>query len=255
MPRLVFIVGGIIVALGAFMALRKGRTPEPRRIDAPVGTGAGSFSLDPVTGGPVSPLETPRAEDPAARAVDQAVLVKGAMTKAAHVLAENVKTVSPYDVREIEAVRGIKFPVSLIVAMRKQIPLYNIVPGDLFMGIMKTENGRFDPQAETFEANVNDYSVGLMQVRTATAEWLGLRGYSAFELRRILKDPIIGTAYGMHYLTWQWERYKDQADPALWASAAYNSGTAWFNFQRGTFGNQDYVDRVKRNRAKYVGKV
>lgn len=74
------------------------------------------------------------------------------------------------------------------------------------------------------EKNVNDFSIGYMQVRIETAKWmLSMYNKSNDELYKMLFEPNLNIYVGSKYLAYQIERYKGNFKLAI---ASYNSGTA-----------------------------
>lgn len=108
-----------------------------------------------------------------------------------------------------------------------------------------------NPNATNYEANVDDYSYGLMQVRWTTAQWLcqslGIRVSGRCPTREDMLKPGVNIRYGAAYFKYQFVRYTGYPDKAI---AAYNAGTANYNIW-GNFTNQDYVDRVMRRIEPY----
>ncbi len=102
----------------------------------------------------------------------------------------------------------------------------------IIAAIISAESGG-DATRTRWEANVEDYSYGLMQIRWTTAKWLGYGGS-----RDGLLKPSDNISYGVKYLKYQYDRYGDLVD----AIAAYNSGTV--RRSGSGYANQSYVDRV-----------
>lgn len=85
----------------------------------------------------------------------------------------------------------------------------------LVAGIIEQESG-FDPTKRRVEDRINDVSIGLMQITTRTARWMGFQG----PLDR-LYIPSVNVNYGVRYLAWLLQKHPYGAD----AVAAYNAGT------------------------------
>lgn len=101
------------------------------------------------------------------------------------------------------------------------------------------------PNTKTWEANVNDWSWGLMQIRTTTAQWRGFKGKP-----EELLDPKINIYWGTEYLAYQLARYAHGEHMIKDAIAAYNAGTAKYT-KKGAYINQDYVDFVLSRIPRY----
>jgi soluble lytic murein transglycosylase-like protein len=94
----------------------------------------------------------------------------------------------------------------------------------------------------TYEANVADYSYGLMQIRWMTAQWLAFTG----DKSRLL-DPEVNIDYGTRYLRYQLTRYSERTADAV---AAYNAGRVILT-GKGKYANAEYVDGVISQIRKY----
>jgi len=94
--------------------------------------------------------------------------------------------------------------------------------------------------------------VGLMQVRPTTADMMYNFGIYRGD-RAYLSDPEININYGAAYLRWQMDRYVSQANRVYWAVAAYNAGTAEYDYTKHRFSNESYVsDVVDRLLQRYA---
>jgi len=108
------------------------------------------------------------------------------------------------------------------------------VPVELVLAHVHVES-RGNPLAKRKEKD-GEWSRGLLQVKEATAKWLGLANTAA------LLTPSVGLAYGVRYLAYQLKRYG--GNPAR-AAAAYNAGSVRYTAGSGEkFVNQKYVDDV-----------
>ncbi len=96
--------------------------------------------------------------------------------------------------------------------------------------------------AVRYEANVEDYSYGLMQIRWTTADWLGYTGS-----REGLLNPDTNIEYGTAYLGNRYAKYPNTID----AIAAYNSGTPVVSWVTGKYANQDYIEKAVRRVPAY----
>lgn len=98
-----------------------------------------------------------------------------------------------------------------------------------------------NPNAKRWEANVKDFSWGLMQVRTDTARFLGFD--DAHSTTEMLLKPDINIYYGVKYLSWQFNRYAPSMYKVI---SAYNCGTVNEAYLKKNwkFTNQGYVDIV-----------
>ena len=73
------------------------------------------------------------------------------------------------------------------------------------------------------EINVNDYSIGLTQMRRDTARWIGkYKNLTDAEIERRLLIPSINMRLGIKYFCWQINRYDGNFKRAV---SAYNAGT------------------------------
>jgi len=110
------------------------------------------------------------------------------------------------------------------------------------------QESKGEPDTKTFEANVLDYSWGLMQIRGATAEWLDFKGD-----KNKLLDPRVNIFLGVKYLSHQLDRYianSVSGNPVKDAISAYNAGTAYYN--NGVYSNQTkYVTPVLKEIPRF----
>lgn len=108
----------------------------------------------------------------------------------------------------------------------------NVEPALIAAIIQRESSG--DPNARRYEENVQDYSYGLMQIRSDTAKWRGYTGDPSD-----LLDPGTNIYWGTEYLSYQLNRYKNVSD----AVSAYNAGSVK-RTKSGAYINQSYVDYV-----------
>ncbi len=109
----------------------------------------------------------------------------------------------------------------------------------LVAGIIAQES-RFDPTKKRVENRIHDVSIGLMQITTRTARWMGLRGSP-----RKLYNPAVNITYGVRYLSLLLQKHPYGVD----AVAAYNAGTPRWRHggyvnSRGSLNVERYVVRV-----------
>ena len=114
---------------------------------------------------------------------------------------------------------------------------FNLEPA-LVLGVIKTESS-FDRYALVYEANVSDYSIGLMQVRYDTAKGMGFKGS-----QKDLMQPATNIYYGCRYLKSRIDKYGAEL-----GIASYNSGSPVY--KDGKLINQVYLDRVKKYRDEF----
>jgi soluble lytic murein transglycosylase-like protein len=162
----------------------------------------------------------------------KALLWIAGMAVAALVLWEGAKTVSSIKYRDvIRKLREEKFPD---------------VEEELVLAIIETES-TFDTKASRFEEfNPNtdqddDFSVGLMQVLSKTAEWLGYDG--RFE---VLEDPAYNIEVGMAYLAWLKKQFPGNLEGVV---MGYNEGAG--NYKKGKR-VYTYYGRVSARMAKWA---
>ena len=105
----------------------------------------------------------------------------------------------------------------------------------LVSALVKTESN-FNTKAIAKEKKVHDYSIGLMQIRVATARQMGFSGN-----KNLLFKRKVNLEYGLRYLKQIAVRYHGNVKKTI---SAYNAGTAC------RFCNQTYVKRVIRNYYK-----
>lgn len=127
-----------------------------------------------------------------------------------------------------------------------KISCTNHVNPVLVAGIVAQES-RFDPRKRRVESRIHDVSIGLMQMTTRTARWMGLTG----SVRR-LYTPSVNLAVGVRYLVWLLKRHPYGAD----AVAAYNAGKARWRHggyvnSRGQLTVEHYVVGVLRWSGKF----
>lgn len=109
----------------------------------------------------------------------------------------------------------------------------------LILGIIERESS-FRPRAVRFEAHLNDSSVGLMQLLTRTAHWLGHNGSL-----EDLYHPETNIYYGMKFLSWLRDRcVNDQ----ICMIHSYNVGFAGFSRGRR---NNVYFERVTTSEKRF----
>jgi len=129
---------------------------------------------------------------------------------------------------------------NIILEMSKK---FNVEP-EIIMAVIKWESN-WNEKAYLFEKNVNDYSVGLMQVRYDTAKSMGFTG--KFEE---LFDPYINIYYGTRYLKSRLDKYSDL--PFKIQIATYNSGSPlWTDIFHTRVKNQNYADIVYKYYIEY----
>lgn len=192
-------------------------------------------------------IEEPK-DDPENQASDEFVLVRGDFTAAAQVWAVGGFDATDFRNRAeaYQEQHGFSDPfASTIFAFHKDL-FPNLSPY-VVRAVLEVENSFHDPARETYEANVKDYSVGLMQIRCDTCLYIldNLRMKATKDQVRVwLKDPTFNIGCGMLYLERQRRRYaaSDLFQPDV-VFAAYNAGSARYNFVRKLFSNQEYVNR------------
>lgn len=114
---------------------------------------------------------------------------------------------------------------------------YKIDP-KLIRAIITVESS-WNANAKRYEANVKDYSYGLMQVRLATARWVsGNPKLTPAQLIQPTVNILIGTKY-LRELANKYPRLDD-------VIASYNAGSPIRSKLTGKYINQGYVDKVKR---------
>lgn len=104
----------------------------------------------------------------------------------------------------------------------------------LMLGLIMWESG-FNTNEQLFEKNVNDFSVGLCQVRYETAKGMGFKGKLAD-----LFDPYTNVYYGARYLS---ERLHENNNNYPDSLSAYNAGHVSKNLL-GQYTNADYVNGI-----------
>ena len=109
----------------------------------------------------------------------------------------------------------------------------------LILGIIERESS-FRPRATRFEPHLNDSSIGLMQLLTRTAHWLGHEGTVENLMR-----PEINIYYGMKFLTWLRTRCREDQTCMI---HSYNVGFAGFSRGRR---NKIYFDRVTVSEKRF----
>lgn len=105
----------------------------------------------------------------------------------------------------------------------------------------------FVPSALRSEPGLNDESVGLMQLLTATAKWLepSFAGMTKEQIRQKLFNPQINVSLGCKYIMYQQGRYGTVKglDGLQKVAAAYNAGSVKLN-KDGDFINRAYVNKI-----------
>lgn len=129
----------------------------------------------------------------------------------------------------------------IIDAVMKASKQYGIEPA-LILAHMKRESD-FSPFAIRIEPQINDASVGLMQVLVKTAQW---QMNDTSITREQLYDIQFNVNVGTKYIAYNMKRYNGSANETNLkkAIAAYNAGSARYKNDGATFINQPYVDYV-----------
>lgn len=130
--------------------------------------------------------------------------------------------------------------------------LVNDVPAALIKAVIAKESG-FNPDAYKAEPQIDDASMGLMQILLRTAQALGFKG-QAVELF----DPLTSIKYGSMLLSANLKQANGNVSVAV---AAYNAG--WSKARphdaprddKGQFVNQAYVDDVNVYYGYFAGKL
>ncbi len=122
------------------------------------------------------------------------------------------------------------------------------VDSDLVRAHMKRESD-FRPNAVREEPQINDASIGLMQVLVKTAQWI-MNDQSIG--RKELFEPEFNIRVGVTYIKRNLDRYAGNTKMAI---AAYNAGSAMYKNDGRTFVNQPYVDFVYEWYQKYGKEV
>ncbi|MGB0850320.1 MAG: lytic transglycosylase domain-containing protein [Bacteroidia bacterium] len=124
----------------------------------------------------------------------------------------------------------------MIDAVMVSAKKYSVEPA-LIMAHMKRESD-FRPQAVREEPQINDASIGLMQVLVKTARWI-------MNDSTITRDQLFNIRFnvdvGTRYIAKNMKRYNNDYHKAI---AAYNAGSARYKKGTSTFINQPYVDFV-----------
>lgn len=108
---------------------------------------------------------------------------------------------------------------------------------NILKGVVATESS-FRPSAVNLKdgRTKSHQSVGLMQIKPATAKSIGFTGTAEH-----LKKPDVNIEFGAKYLAKQLERYQGDYNKAL---SAYNAGHA-------TPKNLNYVNKVLKSARKF----
>lgn len=142
------------------------------------------------------------------------------------VLWEGAKTMSSIKYRDIiREIRARKFPD---------------VEEELVLAIIETESS-FNPTASRYEKAIDDSSVGLMQILTKTAEWLGYDGRV-----EALEDPAHNIEAGMAFLAWLKKQFPGNLEGVI---MGYNEGAG--NYKKGKR-VYTYHARVSARMAKWA---
>lgn len=119
---------------------------------------------------------------------------------------------------------------------------------NLIKAIIKVESN-YNPNEIMVEKNVNDYSIGLMQLRIDTAQWINkLWSKTRDEIKNMLFNPDFNIYSGVKYVIYQTERYNGKIDDII---ASYNAGSVKRN-ENGEYINKNYVLAVLKNYQKYI---
>ncbi len=103
------------------------------------------------------------------------------------------------------------------------------------------QESRFNPGKRRYERGIHDTSIGLMQITTRTARWIGFHG----PVRR-LYNPWVNITYGTRFLALLLQKHPYGSD----AIAAYNAGKPRWRHggyvnSRGSHNVERYVLRVE----------
>ena len=124
----------------------------------------------------------------------------------------------------------------IVNVVMKSAAKYGVEPA-LIIAHMRRESA-FKPMAFRAEPQINDASMGLMQVLLKTAHWI-------MKDETITREQLYNIQFnvdvGTKYISMNMKRYKNDYHKAI---AAYNAGSA--RYKKGTriFINQPYVDFV-----------
>ena len=128
--------------------------------------------------------------------------------------------------------------MTIIQAVNYYADYYGI-ESELIHAIIQHESS-YNSNAVRFEPEINDKSIGLMQILISTGRSLGLVGTDA-EIEKQLFIPEINIKYGTKYLHELSKKYNNIRD----IIASYNAGKPRYKLD-GTYINQKYVDKVLR---------
>jgi len=121
-----------------------------------------------------------------------------------------------------------------------RIACHNNIDPRLVASIIKVES-QFRPKA-ILRDPYNGNSMGLMQLKYSTAQWMGMRGSS-----KRLYSPYINIYYGVKYIKHLMIRYHGNIGAVI---SAYNAGSARWNRYTG-YKNKLYVHKVYKNYLHY----
>lgn len=124
----------------------------------------------------------------------------------------------------------------IVAAVMESSAKYGVEPA-LIIAHMRRESA-FKPMAYRAEPQINDASMGLMQVLLKTAQWIMAdKTITQQQLYNIKFNVDVGTKY----ISMNMKRYKGDYHKAI---AAYNAGSARYKKGTNIFINQPYVDFV-----------
>jgi soluble lytic murein transglycosylase-like protein len=123
---------------------------------------------------------------------------------------------------------------------------------EIIAGVMRAESSGI-PTAKRYESNVNDWSYGLMQMLTHTAEWMkSLNESLTYAKGTDLFIPSVSIELGTYYLRRNFDIYiaSPKKSPLTDMIASYNAGIARLNIAG------QYIDSVGNTRVQtYVNNV
>lgn len=130
---------------------------------------------------------------------------------------------------------------------------------EIIAGVMRAESSGIS-SAKRYESNVNDWSYGLMQMLTHTAEWMKSLNDSLKYIKGTdLFIPAVSIELGTYYLRRNLDIYRisPKKNPITDMIASYNAGTARLNTtglyidSAGNTTVQDYVNRVMGYKSRF----
>ncbi len=135
--------------------------------------------------------------------------------------------------------------INIIREIKKQYPYLSKIPDELVLAVIDTESS-FNALAVRPEFQINDGSIGLMQLLTSTTKWIDeMYSLNIYKGWFSLLSPRINITLGMHFIYWLYKKCNGRLDCVI---HSYNEG--YGNYKKGKRVNI-YHSKVLEKLQKY----